>query len=404
MSAPARSPNSPPDIASLITAQGGELSTKLQKHRLDLFPPDARKPLRQFQPNEVARILGLNPGYLRNLSLEGKGPVATTTPSGRRSYSAEQILELRQYLDENTRAGRRYLPHRRLGEKVQIVAVANFKGGSGKTTTAAHLVQHLALAGHRVLAIDLDPQASLSAIHGMQPEFDVGDNESLYGAIRYDAHRRPMKEIIRQTNFPGLDIIPANLELTEFEYDTPRALAKGEGGMTAHKFYSSFNQAIDQVADQYDIVVFDSAPTLNYLTMAALCAATGLLITVHPQMLDIMSMCQFLIMLGNTMTDLRDNGAALQYDWVRYLITRYDPQDGPQIDMTTFIRSHFGRHVVANPMLKSTAISDAALTKQTLYEVDRRQMTSSTYDRAMESLTAVNVEIETLIHRTWGRA
>ena len=59
-----------------------------------------------------------------------------------------------------------------------------FKGGSGKTTTAAHLAQHLALTGHRVLAIDLDPQASLSALHGIQPELDK--NPSLYDAIRYD--------------------------------------------------------------------------------------------------------------------------------------------------------------------------------------------------------------------------
>ena len=62
----------------------------------------------------------------------------------------------------------------------------NFKGGSGKTTTAAHLAQYLALRGYRVLAIDLDPQASLSALFGHQPEFDVGENETLYGAIRYD--------------------------------------------------------------------------------------------------------------------------------------------------------------------------------------------------------------------------
>jgi chromosome partitioning protein len=54
-------------------------------------------------------------------------------------------------------------------------------------------------------------------------------------------------------------------------------------------------------------------------------------------------------------------------------------------------------------MVKSTAISDAGLTKQTLYEVDRNQFTRGTYDRALESLTAVNTEIEDLIKRTWGR-
>ncbi|MGO4843779.1 AAA family ATPase, partial [Rhizobiaceae sp. 2RAB30] len=80
------------------------------------------------------------------------------------------------------------------------------------------LAQYLALTGHRVLAIDLDPQASLSALHGIQPELDK--NPSLYEALRYDEHRTSIREIIRPTNFPGLDIVPANLELQEYEYET----------------------------------------------------------------------------------------------------------------------------------------------------------------------------------------
>ena len=79
-----------------------------------------------------------------------------------------------------------YLPGRRAGDHLQVVTVINFKGGSGKTTTAAHLAQRLALTGYRVLAIDLDPQASLTALHGVQPEFDLTEGGTLYDAIRYD--------------------------------------------------------------------------------------------------------------------------------------------------------------------------------------------------------------------------
>src|SRR5690606_23245120 len=118
---------------------------------------------------------------------------------------------------------RMYVPQRRRGEKLQVVAVVNFKGGSGKTTTAAHVAQHLALTGHRVLAIDLDPQASLSSLHGFQPELDQA--ASIYDAIRYDGERKSLTEIIHPTNFPGLDIVPANLDLQEYEYDTPLAMA-----------------------------------------------------------------------------------------------------------------------------------------------------------------------------------
>ncbi len=390
-------------IDRLITEHAQELSEKLQAHRLELFPPAAQKTLRPFQVGEAAKLLGVTSGYLRNLSLDGKGPVPATAASGRRSYRAEQIQALRQYLDQTGRSPRRYLPQRSGSEHLQIVSIVNFKGGSGKTTTAAHLAQHLALAGHRVLAIDLDPQASLSALHGFQPEFDVRANETIYAAIRYDDERRPIAELVRPTNFPGLHLIPGNIELMEFEYDTPRVLAAQDGQAGGTPFFARLDAAVAGIADAYDVTIIDCPPQLGYLTMSAVCAATALLITVHPQMLDVMSMCQFLLMMADVLQHLRKAGGNMHYDWLRYLITRYEPTDGPQTQMVAFMRSLFGQHVLTNPMLKSVAVSDAGVTKQTLYEVERRLFTASTYDRAMEALDAVNGEIERLIHGAWGR-
>jgi len=293
---------------------------------------------------------------------------------------------------------------RRPGEHLQIVAVANFKGGSGKTTTTAHLAQHLALNGYRVLALDLDPQASLSALHGFQPEIDVGANETLYGAIRYDDKRRSLKELIRPTNFPGLHLVPGNLELMDFEFETPVSLSSSREGVPAKAFLGRLQQALESVDAEYDVVLLDCPPQLGYLTMVALAAATSLLVPIHPQMLDVMSMAQFLQMLGDVMNHLASAGAKLNYDWVHYLIARYESSDGPQTDMVAFLRSHFGRHVLTNPMLKSVAVSDAGITKQTIYEVERKNFTGSTYDRAIEALEAVNGEIEAVICRAWGRS
>ena len=101
---PARITDSRDDVDLLITEHGRDLSEKLQAHRLELFPPSATKTLRPFQLSEAAKLLGVNPGYLRNLSLDGKGPTPAVTPSGRRSYTAQQIQELRVFLDENGRA------------------------------------------------------------------------------------------------------------------------------------------------------------------------------------------------------------------------------------------------------------------------------------------------------------
>ena len=169
-------------IHDVIAKDARELSAKLRAHRLRLFPPAARKSLRRFSSGEAAKLIGVNDGYLRQLSLEGKGPQPETSPSGRRSYSFEDIEALRIFLEEAGKSGRRYRPHRQGNEHLQVIAVVNFKGGSGKTTTAAHFAQYLALKGYRVLAVDLDPQASLSALHGYQPEFDVErEGDALWG-------------------------------------------------------------------------------------------------------------------------------------------------------------------------------------------------------------------------------
>ncbi|RUY00628.1 plasmid partitioning protein RepA [Mesorhizobium sp. M2A.F.Ca.ET.040.01.1.1] len=389
------------DFDETILEQGALISDKLNMLRIEQYPPNATKGLRQFSLAEVADYLGVTQNHIKKLHLEGKGPIPATTPSGRRTYTADQMLELRRYLDKHGRADfKRYVPHRRAGEPMQVLAVVNFKGGSGKTTTAAHLAQHLALTGHRVLAIDLDPQASLSALHGIQPELDK--NPSLYEALRYDGERKPISEVIRPTNFPGLDVVPANLELQEYEYDTPLA-ASNKNSPEGRMFFTRISTALKEVDDRYDVVVIDCPPQLGYLTLTALTASTSVLITVHPQMLDIMSMSQFLLMLGGILQSIKGAGAAVKLKWFRYLITRYEPTDGPQAQMVGFLQAMFARNMLQNQMLKSTAISDAGITKQTLYEVEKSQFIRSTYERAMESLNAVNSEITSLIHNAWGR-
>jgi chromosome partitioning protein len=395
-------PQAPAVIHELVGAHARELSARLQQHRLQLFPPVARKTLRKFSSMEAAQLIGVNDGYLRRLSLENKGPVIEVAPNGRRSYTLADIQALRVFLDASSKPDRKYIPSRAGNEHFQVITVVNFKGGSGKTTTAAHLAQYIALRGYRVLAIDLDPQASLSALHGVQPEFDVGDNQTLYGAIRYDENRRELGDIIRKTYFETLDLVPANLELMEFEHETPKALLTNR--QVESMFFTRMDAALASVADRYDVAVIDCPPHLGFLTMGALCAATAVLVTVHPQMLDVMSMCQFLIMTSDLLGVVAKAGGNMGYDWLRYLITRYEPGDGPQNQMVTFMRSMFGEHVLNFPMLKSTAISDAGITKQTLYEVSRDQFTRATYDRAIEALDNVNGEIERLIRGAWGRA
>ncbi len=386
------------ELNSVIRQHSEVLAAQLHAQRASMFPPDASKTMRKFTSGEAAAMLGVNDSYLRKLHLEGKGPTPETTPGSRRLYSAEDVRALRVLLEKTARKPGDYLPGRREGDHLQVIGVMNFKGGSGKTTSAAHLAQRLALTGYRVLAIDLDPQASMTALHGVQPEFDLIDGGTLYDAIRYD-DPVPIRDVIRKTYIPDLDLIPGNLELMEFEHETPRALSQGSAGL----FFFRVRDALRQVDADYDVVVIDCPPQLGFLTMSALSAATGVLVTIHPEMLDVMSMSQFLRMTADLMDVIAESGADMSHDWMRYLLTRYEPTDAPQNRIVAFLRTMYGDRVLNAPMLKSTAISDAGLTKQTLYEVERSAFTRTTYDRALESVNAVNDEIAQLIQKTWGR-
>lgn len=382
-------------INERVRARADTLGAALDAHMLASFAPDARKVLRRFSAGEVAELLGISTSFLRKLHFDGKAPDVETSQGGRRQYSADDIMTLRRTLDGGKTS---YLPNRRLGEKLQVLSFLNFKGGSGKTTSTIHTAQRLALKGYRVLCVDVDPQASLTVLFGYRPEYDFLEQGTLYDALRYD-DPLPLSAVIQNTFFPGIDLVPAGLMLQEFEHETPRALIDN----VQPAFYARMAATLQDVETDYDVVLFDCPPQLGYLTMSALCASTSVVITIVPNMLDVASMAQFLQMSADLLDVVADAGAPMNFDFMRFLINRYEPNDGPQQQVVSFLRTLFTDEVMVAPMLKSTAISDAGLTQQTIYEVERTQFNRQTYDRALESLNAVNDEIETLLHHAWRR-
>ena len=385
-------------IDEIIQQNADRLAVALENHMRTSFMPDARKELRPFTSAEAAEVLGMDPARLRKLHFDGKIPEVEMDGRGRRLYSGANIVEMRRVLDAQSRKHGQFRPGRREGDRLQVIAVANYKGGSSKTTTAIHLAQRLALRGYRVLAIDIDPQGSLTTMFGYTPETEFQSGGNIYDAIRYD-DPVPMHEVIRKTYFPNLDLAASGLVLAEFEHETPRALNDRREPM----FFKRLGLAIDQVEADYDVVVIDCPPQLGFLTMSALIAATTVLITVIPSMLDIASMNQFLQMTAGLLNVVSSYGASLEYDYLKFLITRFEPSDGPQAQMAGFLRALFTDQVMTHTFLKSTAVSDAGLTQQTLYEVDRGEFNRNTYDRAVESINSVVGEMEELIQAAWGR-
>lgn len=164
--------------------------------------PENRKRLRQFPTVEAAQLLGVSESYLRQITKEGAEFTCGTVVGNnyRRTFSLNELHWILDGLHEKTQDGR-YRRHRAATEKLQVIAVANFKGGAAKTTTAVHLAQYLALRGYRALVVDLDSQASLTSLFGLQPDTDVQPGETLYPIFRGEANS--LSGCIRRTSWPN---------------------------------------------------------------------------------------------------------------------------------------------------------------------------------------------------------
>ena len=388
----------PGSIAETISSNAARLSDALNDHMRNSFQPDSRKSLRKFHPAEVSELTGISMSNLRTRHQEGDFPEVETDARGRRVYSAAEIDTIREVMARTGRNGDAYLPGRRDGDGLQIISIVNFKGGSSKTTTAIHLAQRYALRGYRVLAIDMDPQASLTTMFGYRPEIEFAAGGTVYDALRYE-DPVPLSQVIRKTYFHKLDLAPAGLMLSEYKTETAYALQ--------HRLDPPFTQrlaiALDEVEAEYDLVIIDCPPQLGFTTMTALLASTGLLITVVPSMLDVASMAQFLEMAGETVRTLEEATGPTDWKFLKFLVARYEPTDVPQSQMAGFLRSILLDQVLTTPMLKSTAISDAGMTQQTIYELDPGQVVRKTLDRILESVNGVADEFEQAIQQAWGR-
>ena len=382
-----------------IGAFADNLAASLDRQMKLVFEPGIRKTMRRFSSPEVAELLRVSTSNLRNRHKDGSFPEVLTDTRGHRFYSVEEIDTLRDILARTGKNADAYRPGRRPGDPLQVISVVNFKGGSSKTTATIHLAHRYALRGYRVLVLDLDPQASLTTFFGLRPELEFAEGGTIYDALRYE-DQLPLSAVIRKTYFHKLDMVPAGLMLSEYETETANALTRRVQPIFAERLAL----ALEEVEADYDLVLIDCPPQLGFLTLTALAASTGLLVTVVPGMLDIASMSQFLKLASETVRAVEEaTGREVSWDFVKFLITRYEPSDGPQTQMAGYLRSILAGQVMTEPMLKSTAISDAGMTQQTLYEVDPGQFIRKTIDRALGSVNRVADELEQTIQMAWGR-
>ncbi|MCA0964740.1 AAA family ATPase [Salipiger bermudensis] len=399
---------------------------------------EGRKSLRLFSTWEITRYLipVATPHFRRVLKAHPDLPQGRSeTEGGAKWFTLDEVLRLRAHFATEGSKAKEYRPYRPDGLPAKMVAVANFKGGVGKTSTAAHLAMSAALDGYRVLVIDLDSQGSMTSIFGgkvddewdtvfpllarhyashlrreNQGRIDRGDPPLPFDDTLTEALKVRSQDLIQKTHWPNIDLIGAQLNLywSEFQIPVWRMQARG------WKLWDSLTDILeaDGVLDGYDVIFLDTPPALGYLTINGLAASDILLVPLGASFLEFDSTGRFFDMLHSTFASIEEgeNMAAralgreeLAFEWdaVRAVITRYD--GAQQGELASLIQAYLGRTLSPHRQDFTALIGQAGEQVSGIYEADYRDFNRETYARGRETFDATYAAFKRLLLGSWRR-
>lgn len=400
------------------------------------YAPDGKKRLRRFSIWEITRyLIPVAPAHLRRVLKSNPDLPQGEGEGGSKWFTLEEVLVLRGHFAAEGSSAKEYRPWRPEGLPAKICAVANFKGGSGKTTTCAHLAMSAALDGYRVLVIDLDSQASMSSILGgvvedewktvfpliakdyakaVEAENGVrrarGDpplplDETLTAALEVSP-----RNLIQTTHWPNIDLIGAQLNLYWAEFQIP----VWRMGLRTWPLWDALGNFLndERILDEYDIVFLDTPPALGYLTINSLAAADILLVPLGASFLEFDSTGRFFDMLYATFASIEEGENAqrrqlgldeVKFEWdvVRAIITRFDASQ--QTDLANVIQAYFGDFMNAYRQEFTALVGQAGEQVNGIYEADYRDFHRDTYLRGREAFDRTYAEFKELLLGAWWR-
>ncbi len=428
--------------APLRTADFAQISARYGAGRAQLaaqgLDETGARHLRLFSTWEITRYLipVAQAHFRRVLKAHPDLPQGrATVEGGSKWFTLDEVLRLRAHFAAEGARKRDYMPYRPAGLPAKIAAVANFKGGVGKTSTAAHLAMSAALDGYKVLVIDLDSQGSMSSIfaakvadewqtvfpllarhyatHLMaenQARLARGEAPQPLDDTLVEARKLTAADLIQSTHWPNIDIIGAQLNLYWAEFQIP----VWRMGARSWKLWDALTDSLaqDGVLDRYDLILLDTPPALGYLTINGLAAADILLVPTGASFLEFESTGRFFDMLHATFQSIEEGenmvaralgreGLAFEWDAVRALITRYDASQ--QAEFAALMQGLLGPVLAPQRQGFTALIGQAGEQVAGIYEADYRDFNRETYIRGRETFDETYAMFKRLLIGSWRR-
>lgn len=355
---------------------------ELKDLRAEVSKPNKNKQPRTWGITEASRMIGRSDTWLRDAD-----PNCPTDERGNKRWTLQRINAIRKKIG--------WPSPRPEGARGFVLAITNFKGGVGKTTTTIHLAQYAAIQGLNVAVIDLDSQASATFnLTNLIPDVDLGKDDVPYDAML--SNPEDFRYTMRESYFTGVAVSPANLYLQNLEIDLADPELNHQDTLGTR--YIRLLKCLEPLKDVFDLILIDCPPNMGLLTSNAILAADGLLLPVPPKAFDRAS---FNLLCGSLRRIFSQVKKPLGY--LRVLPTVH-PGTKTSREEEKKMRARLGEYVTASCMYLSTEIEKASVQLSSIYDLEKPMDKKETYLRALDCMNAVNQEILDDIVEYWKQS